>query len=58
MINLVNKRLKLLKEQLKAAQAAFEEYDNSEDMHHIDQIEFSIEQFKSFKKEMKAKLAE
>jgi hypothetical protein len=58
MMNLINKRLKLLKEQLKATEIRFEEYDNSEDMHQIDHLGFAIEQFKSFKKEMKAKLAE
>jgi hypothetical protein len=58
MIKLVNKRIKLLEEQLKTTTAAFEETDNSEDMHRMDKLAFSIEQFKSFRKEVKAKLAE
>lgn len=58
MLKLINKRLKLLKDQLKETKVSFEEHDNSEDMYLIDQLVFTIKQFKTFKEEVKVELAE
>jgi len=58
MMKLINNTIKELNAELKRAEEFFEETDCSETMHKIEHLKFTIQRFKTFKKEAKAKLAE